>query len=127
MSELIYIDTCVFLDFLFNRKDKLRPLGDIAFELLRRSVLCEFKIVISDLLITELKFNSTEKQLEDLLEWLKPKIVFIESRLNERNMSKTNDDLHYLLAFQSNAKHLVTRNIKDFPSGKLLVKLPEQI
>ncbi len=34
----IYVDTNIYLDFFLNRKDKLRPLGDFAFELFKRTL-----------------------------------------------------------------------------------------
>lgn len=44
----IYLDTCIYLDYLMDRKDNLRPLGEFAFQLLKRTFECEFEIIISD-------------------------------------------------------------------------------
>jgi predicted nucleic acid-binding protein len=41
MSELIYVDTNVLIDFFLNRKDALRPIGDFAFELFKKSIDCK--------------------------------------------------------------------------------------
>ena len=40
----IYFDTNIYLDFLENRNDRLRPLGELASQLFKRSINCEFFI-----------------------------------------------------------------------------------
>mgnify|MGYP006296621571 FL=1 len=54
MSELIYIDTNIYIDYFLNRKDNLRPLGDFAHELFIKTSQCKYKIIISDWLEKEL-------------------------------------------------------------------------
>lgn len=53
-GRLIYCDTNVYLDYFFDRRDNIRPLGEFAHQVIQRALGCEFYIVISDWVITEL-------------------------------------------------------------------------
>jgi hypothetical protein len=48
MSDHIYVDTNIFLDWWFDRADNLRPLGDFAFRLFQQAVSCRFDVLVSD-------------------------------------------------------------------------------
>lgn len=133
MSQLIYIDANVYLDFLLGRKDKLRPLSDFAFELLRKAIECRYRILVSDFVIDELQNHTQEDKIKDLLKTIKRKVVLIsrdDADVNEaKRISKTNcwDALHYVLAKKGGAEIIVTRNIKDFEFSELQIKLPENL
>ena len=62
MQRLIYLDTNIYLDYFENRTDKLKPLGEFAFRIIKRAIDCEFKIVISSIILAEIKFNNYTKQ-----------------------------------------------------------------
>ncbi|MBW2972837.1 PIN domain-containing protein [Candidatus Woesearchaeota archaeon] len=133
MPRLIYIDTNVYLDYLLGRNDRLRPIGDFAFELIRRAVKCEFEILISELVIDELENNASEEQISQLLNFIKKKTVKLgiteEDILKSRQISRTDseDALHYLLAKKGGAEFLVTRNIKHFDFPDLQTVFPENL
>ncbi len=133
MSQLIYIDANVYMDYLLNRKDRLRPLGDFAFELLRKAVQCQYNILISDVVLDELKNNIPKETILPLLDMINKKLVFIEKeKLDEikaEEISSENfwDALHYILAKKGGAEILVTRNIKHFPFSGLQIKFPENL
>jgi len=63
---LIYCDTNIYIDYFENREDNLRPLGTFAFELLRRTIECEFTIVVSDFVISELEKYVEEEKIKEL-------------------------------------------------------------
>lgn len=132
MSRL-YIDTYVYLDYLLGRKDRLRPLGDFAFELLRRAIKCEFEIIVSEFVLKELEGHATEEQVAQLLRSIKRKTVFVdftkEDILKSRQISRTDsgDALHYLLAKKGGAEFLVTRNIRHFDFPDLQAVFPENL
>jgi len=48
MSTRIYVDANIYLDYLEERTDRIRPLDEFAFKIFRRALECEFEIVISD-------------------------------------------------------------------------------
>lgn len=133
MSQLIYIDTNVYLDYLLNRKDRLRPLGDFAFELLRQAIGCKYDLLISDILLIELRNNIEDERLTTLLNSIKQKTIFITKEKSDvieaKKISSDNrwDALHYILAKRGGAEILVTRNIKHFPFSGLQIKLPENL
>lgn len=135
MSELIYIDTNVYIDYFLNRKDKFRPLGDFAFELLRKSLDCKYTIIISKWVLDELGFFISEKEITELIQWMesKEKVIFImtskEDVLEAKKKAHWQDALHAILAKKANANYLVTRNIKDYSnfSDVLNIVLPENL
>ena len=133
MPRLIYIDTNVYLHYLLRRKDKLRPIGEFAFELLRRAVKCEFEILISDVVLDELKNNTSKEKINLLLRMLKRKLVPVrkdnDAVLQAQKISKTDfwDALHYVIAKREGAEIIVTRNVQHFAFSDLEVKFPENL
>ncbi len=108
MSELIYIDTNIYLDYFLNRRDNLRPLGQFAYELLAKSIECKYKIVVSDIIIFELKKKIPKDKLLDLMSWLKPKTIIIKAtQIDKRNAECCKihypDSLHIILAKKCNS------------------------
>ena len=138
--ELIYLDTNVYLDYLEGRTDKLRPLGEFAFQLIKRAIECEFKIVVSSFVIEELENNIDMDKVDDLFDTLKKlnKIINLfpikDDKDKAKELSKNRDThysdaLHAVLANRAGAEFLVTRNIKHFSNLNDLVKVvyPESI
>lgn len=141
MSELIYIDTNVYLDHFENRVDKMRPLGEFAFNVIRRTLDCEFNVVVSSQVLDELKNAGAHQSINNIFLVLKQrhKYKFIktieEDKYRADQISSKHyythyeDTLHALLAKKAGAKYLVTRNIKDFECLAFLIesKLPEEL
>lgn len=67
MGSKIYVDTNVFLDYIKDRRNHIRPLGELAYNLFRRVFACEFEIVISDITMTELKGELDRDEIKILL------------------------------------------------------------
>ena len=139
-KPLLYIDTNVYIDCAKNRNDYLRPLGEFAFQLLRRIGGCEFDVVISDLLIKELeKILSVDEIFEMLNKYDQLKKVHrVESSFADKEFARIisrerktsySDTLHSILARKAGAIVLVTRNSKDFfvLSDIMKIKLPESV
>ncbi len=132
---IIYCDANVYLDHFGSRRDKFRDLGDFAFRIFRRTLDCEFKIVISDWLLYELKHYIPKEKLQEFLEEFKAKnkIVKIskteEDEINAKKYSTHfHDILHEILAKKAGATIFITRNIKDCINiDGLEIKLPENI
>ena len=137
----IYLDACIYLDYLMDRKDKMRPLGEFAFQLLKRTFECEFEIIISDWVVKEidkqiddnilfLEMINKLKNLKKLIKVSKSKAVEKKAKiLAEKYKTHLADALHIILAEKAEAEYLVTRNVKDFPSRyrKLKIVFPENI
>ena len=136
VSERIYLDANIYMDYCDERRDSIRPLGDIAFGLFRRTLSCEFEIVISDWVIEEVEKNVKNRiAMENLIAELKAKgkIIYAESTHGERSKAKKHvnwrDALHTVIAKRSGCKYVVTRNMVDFLefSDVLEPILPEQL
>jgi len=125
IMKTVYIDTNVYIDYFLNRTDKLRPLGDFAFNLIKKIVIEEYKLIISDLVILELEHNGFEKQVKILLEKLKENnnLTFVTSieednvktnKIVKERKTSFNDTKHAIMANRAKADYFVTRNVKDF-------------
>jgi len=62
MQKGYYLDTCIWRDYFENRADRLRPIGDWAFSLIRQIIENEDIVVYSDVVEGELlmDYNSEE-------------------------------------------------------------------
>ncbi|MFQ6051154.1 MAG: type II toxin-antitoxin system VapC family toxin [Candidatus Hydrothermarchaeota archaeon] len=139
--EFIYLDTNIYLDYWYDRKDRLRPLGEFAFSILMRVIDCEFIIIISDLLLKELSTQINEKAIEELFSDLKAKDKLITSKIEEKDIEDANelkrkypevpfpDLLHYTKAINTNARYLITRDehYDLLPEEKILIRKPEEL
>ena len=132
IMKTVYIDTNVYIDYFLNRTDKLRPLGDFAFNLIKKIVIEEYKLIISDLVILELEHNGFEKQVKILLEKLKENnnLTFVTSieednvktnKIVKERKTSFNDTKHAIISNRAKADYFVTRNIRDFENLNDLV------
>jgi len=140
MARLIYIDTNIYLDYLENRTDKMRPLGEFAYEVFRRAFGCEFKIIVSEHLLDELEKFVTEQEIGFVLGKIKSAGKEVPLEVLESDIQKANalaaqrkvpwpDTLHAVLAIRGGAECIVTRNKKDFDPFSDLIEavFPEEI
>lgn len=139
-SMKIYLDTCIYVDYFEDRSDNIRPLGELASQLLKRTFNCEFEIIISDWLLVEMekRVNVMSSFLE-LLKRLKSMDKLITITKTDNDKKEANelckkgfhfaDALHAVLAGKACAEYIVTRNTDDFPKsyGSAKVVLPENI
>ncbi len=128
----IYIDTNVYLDYLLARKNKQGiDLSKPAFEVLKRTVSCEFEIIVSDLLFKELCGNIKLEDVRMMAKFLKKKIIKIcEEEQDQTEADKfehKNDARHAILAIKGKAELIITRNISHFKDFLIQAKLPEEI
>lgn len=139
-DELIYIDTNCYMDYFENRRDNLRPLGDFAYNLLRKSIECEYKIIISSLVIDELEANGFGSKILGLIKDLREinKIVYSEECKEDEESARAirkdrktpfKDTKHAVISHRCGAKFFVTRNMKDFAelNDLVILKYPENL
>lgn len=119
----IFVDTHIFVDYFLDRSDNIKPLGEFIFQLVRRTISCEFYMLVSDGVIKELKniLNKKEDELTELIfkELISAgKIQFIKASENqtkeaellaERRKIPKSDALFAILA-RDNAAILVSRD-----------------
>ncbi|MCK4589525.1 MAG: PIN domain-containing protein [Nanoarchaeota archaeon] len=131
----VYVDANIFIDYLRQRTDGLRPLGEFAFQFFSDGWNCKFKLIISDWLLTELEKHLSKDEIEFVLKDFKDKekIILVKSTREDKTKSKNyahpEDALHAILANKAGANYLVTRNQKDYVGCENLVKIvfPEYI
>ena len=137
MPVRIYLDTNIYLDYCEKRSDGIRPLQEFAFSVFRRTLECEFEIVISNLVIKEINEAKLKNKatLDILLSELKAKkkLFYVNYTYSEMSKSKGyenwKDALHAIIARRAKCRFIVTRNISDFLEfwDILEPKLPEQL
>jgi len=132
----LYIDTNIFLDFIFERKNiEGKDISKPAQKLFYRAMKCEFFIIYSDHTAFEINKRMRLEQLRMMFEFLKKKIVMVSKTQEDikeaQKLSNTNfsDALHAVLAKKAGADYLITRNIRDFEafSSYIEARTPEDI
>ncbi|MBI2529690.1 MAG: hypothetical protein HYW05_00920 [Candidatus Diapherotrites archaeon] len=136
MSTRIYVDANVYLDYFGERTDGIRPLGEFAFRIFQRTLKCEFEIILSDLLLREIKARNgfrarAECLFDDLIN--KNKLIQVDAEDKDEQEAKFHknwkDALHCILAKKAGCEFIITRDIEHFSSFSdiLKAKLPEQV
>jgi len=119
----IYVDTNIYLDYLLQRKNKYgKDLSKSAFEVFKRTVSCEFYIIISNHLIHELRGLIDLNNLTMLMQFLKKKIIMISDETPGKG-----DALHAHLAIKYGADLIVTRNKIHFQEFSIQSYTPEEL
>jgi predicted nucleic acid-binding protein len=132
-----YIDACIWRDYLEDRTDKFRPLGEWAFRLIKKIVEEESFIMFSDLVKIELRIAYSEDEIKRMLEIAPPHLLIrLEGSphqireaiaISKQLSIPKNDALHAILARDSDAT-LITRD-KHFCelTDRINVKKPEDL
>jgi predicted nucleic acid-binding protein len=136
MEILIYPDTNFYLDYLEDRSDKMRPLGEFAFSVLKRTFKCEFKIVMSYWVIKELEQHIAKERMARFIGELESmnKLIMVAKDYDDAIKAKSlpthySDAMHIVLAMKAGAEFFVTRNIQHYLNMGHLIKvvLPENL
>lgn len=141
MVRKLYLDTNVYLDYWFDRKDNLRPLGEFAFQVMKRAVSCEFVIVYSIFVVNELCdilgmtktecYDNIFKELGD-----KRKLIYITpekgskeeaERLMKRFNLSRNDAMHLAIAKDAGTVLVSRDRHHQELKGKYDIHLPEEL
>lgn len=132
-----YLDCCIWRDYFENRSDNFRPLGDWAFELIKKIIQAGDNIVVSDLVEEELLSGYDRSNVLEILS-IVPKDILVNVVVSEIEIKEAvvlskkfgvplKDVLHAVLARDHNSV-LVTRD-KHFGrlSGFFEIKKPEKL
>jgi len=111
----IYCDTNIFLDHFGSRKDRFRDLGEFAFQIFRRTLDCEFELIISDWLLYELKNYVPPEKLKEFLEEFKKKNKLIKINKTDEDIKKAKEISNY---FQD-----ILHQILNFCHSRVCLKL----
>lgn len=138
----IYVDSNVFISFIDKEygRNIENFLEYFSEEVFKRTVSCEFFIVISELVIHEVmeKMNFSDEDIEELLMPYKKlnKLIILDVdnyiwrdfvHLCKKYKTHRSDAIHAILAKKSNSL-LVTWNLKDFKNIKdIEVRSPKEL
>ena len=117
-NEPIYVDTNVIMDFLLGRDRS-------AFQLILRTISCEFRIIISELIVKELHYQGLSSEMQNLFSLLKNSHKLFIDKVQDSDHITANelvklynthysDALHKAIAKRNNVRYIITRNIRDF-------------
>ena len=130
-----YLDTSIWRDLQENRSDRFRPLGEWAFELLRKIREERHTVIYSDMVIDELRKKYSLPEIQEMLSraYQLEKVVTSKEHAEEAaRLCKSlqipfGDCLHAILARDNNAI-IVTRD-KHFEQLKLITdaRKPEEL
>ena len=67
MFNKYYLDTCIWKDYFENRSDKFKPLGEWAFQFLKKALSEEGIIIYSKVVENELLKDYNEKEIKNIL------------------------------------------------------------
>ena len=133
-KKRFYVDTSVWLDFLEDRADGIRPLGELAFQFFKKCVESECTIIYSELVVSELK--EFKQSFEEAISNIGLRAVEAVISGKQKNEAKSvarhagvspNDALHSILARDNNAI-VITRD-RHFEELRTIAesRFPEQV
>lgn len=119
----LYLDTNVIMDFILGR-------DPTAYRLVLRICSEQHEVIISTLTLLELERNDVPA--EAFLSLLASHTLIITCTPDDHDRQQATalpthfaDALHYTLSRRYGADFLITKNIKDFPFGK--VRRPDEL
>jgi len=136
MKLKYYLDTAIYLDYYFGRKERFRPIGDWAYGLLSLIIKEKSTIVMSDFLLMELETHLQKHEIEAILKPFQDIIENVkysnkqmqEAKLLARNRNLPKGDaLHAVLARDSNAVMVTRDRHFEMLTDIVVIKKPEDI
>ena len=130
-----YLDACIWFDYFENRKDRFRPLGEWALDLIKKIIEENALILYSDLVEAELKrrYLNMFDMLRVVPNRLLIKVIASDAQIKEATLisKKTNipkpDALHAVIARDNNAI-LITRDAHFLELQEdIIIKKPEEL
>lgn len=135
MTQRFYLDTAIWRDYLEERSDNIRPLGELAFQFLQKCMEHKCTVLYSEPVLFELK-DLPKQRVKEMLSSFEELVIeapvsqkqFVEAKklAKERNIP-FNDAFHAVIA-RDNSATMITRD-KHFEEILDIVesKTPEEI
>lgn len=131
-----YIDTCIWRDYLENREDRFRPLGQWALSLFQMIEENDEKLLYSDIVLDELRERFSNTQINELFRSFETSVEKVNvtqeqtreaSLLNQIRKTGFADALHAVLA-RDNDAILITRDEHFYDLADIApIKKPEDL
>jgi predicted nucleic acid-binding protein len=114
MSKKYYFDSSIWRDYFENRKDKFRPLGEWAFELIKQIIKEKGIILYSELVIDELRKDWSQEAVNSCFGAFRSEELLVKAeitpeqykeavRLAREKKVPRGDALHAILARDNDA------------------------
>jgi predicted nucleic acid-binding protein len=136
MSNKYYLDSAIWRDLHEGREDRFRPLGEWAFELLRKIRISRDKVIYSKLIVDELSVAYDKETITKLFQNTTEMLQRVEinenqvreaARLSKKYNIPFGDALHGILA-RDNDAIMVTRDHHFEKLNNIVsVKKPEDL
>lgn len=138
MADKYYIDTSIWRDFYENRSDKLRPLGEWAYQLFVKITKEKEEVLYSELVIKEMSIEYTLAKIEEIFRIIHDKGLLHKVEISDEQIIEahklsrqlgipSNDCLHAILA-RDNDAIMVTRDAHFIKLSDIVeVKKPEEL
>jgi predicted nucleic acid-binding protein len=131
-----YIDTAIWRDLHENRQDKFRPLGEWAFQFIKKIIEKKDVVLYSELVVDELSKDYNEQEIKQIFEIVASTNLLNYVYINNNQIAEAKklakiipfaDALHAILARDNNAI-LITRD-RHFESlyGFVEIHKPEEL
>jgi hypothetical protein len=132
-----YFDTCIWRDYLENRSDNLRPLGEWALGLIKKIIEEDSTIIFSDFTEDELLKKWTKGELKDELSFI-PEQTFLRIKVSQKQIEESfklsrqlkihPEDVFHAIVARDDDAILVTRD-KHFIelTNVVIVRKPEDL
>lgn len=132
-----YLDTSIWRDYFEDRKDNIRPLGEFAFQFLRKCLKEKAVVVVSDKVIEELEIDFSKEQLKQMFSGFEEIIVEVMHAKEQVEEALTllkkfkrafpfADILHSIIARDEDAI-LITRDKHFEKIGIVEARFPEDL
>jgi len=78
MHTKFYLDTAILRDYMEDRGDGIRPLGEFAFRFLRDCEINECKVLYSELVLHELRRDYSDDKINEMLAPFRELLIKVE-------------------------------------------------
>ncbi|PIN98890.1 MAG: hypothetical protein COT90_02215 [Candidatus Diapherotrites archaeon CG10_big_fil_rev_8_21_14_0_10_31_34] len=137
MRKKFYLDTCIWRDYFEDRKDNLKPLGEFAFQFLKKCEKNNWKVLYSEFVVKELKKDYSEERIKEIFSSFQNLLVkvhisieqIIESEKLKSKIKESHesDILHAIISRDNNAVLISRDRHFDYLKDFVEVKIPEEI
>jgi predicted nucleic acid-binding protein len=139
MVQRFYLDSSIWRDYFEDRRDNIRPLGEFAFQFLKKCTETGAEILVSDTVVLELEARLSKERVKEIFSSFREiirKVAASAEQISEarEEWKKRNkqlpfkDVLHAIIARNNNAVLVARdRHFFDLLASIVEVEKPEDI
>ncbi len=88
MAKRFYLDTAIWRDYFEDRSDGTRPLGEFAFQFLRKCGENNAIVFVSDVVVLELKIRFSEQQSKEIFSSFESMITWLDASAKQTSKAR---------------------------------------